>query len=212
MILGYYLTTSPPAFLTSIRTWPAEIYNPDSIIAAVQQQWREHPTDRNLMEALADLYKATNQPGEAVKFFVRLGKPDTFEFIRRFRLFDVLREDIVRFLELGTSEEGDPGVEKEPNEEGLGLLIDHAHTITPVIVLKELSLRPYFQYRYICALREREGGFLEEYGDLQVRLPPKPSLSSNLQGGWLKFYRWNYMPCIIERSYYSFSEHRIHIT
>ena len=187
MILGHYLSTSPLAFLTRIRTWPIEIYNPDPIIAAVQQKWHEHPTDRNLLEALADLYQATNQPHEAVKFFVRLGKPDTFEFIRRFRLFDVLREDIVRFLELGTGEDADARVEKEPNEEGLVLLIDHAHTITPETVLKQLALRPYFQYRYICALREREGGFLEEYGDLQVPFPLIRSHSPKLQVHGLRF-------------------------
>jgi hypothetical protein len=168
MILGYYLNTSAAAFLAHIRSWPPTIYNPDPIIAAVHSQWRSHPDDRNLMESLADLYQNTDQPHEAVKFLVRLGKPETFEFIRRFRLFDVLRGDIVRFLEL-RAQPGDGG-EVEPNEEGLQLLIDHAHTITPETVLTELSHRPYFQYRYVCALRERQGGFLEDYGDLQVEL------------------------------------------
>jgi len=55
------------------------------------------------MESLAELYLLTNQPVEVVKFYVRLGKPETFEFIRRFRLFDVIKDDVVRFLELNSS-------------------------------------------------------------------------------------------------------------
>jgi hypothetical protein len=171
MILGYYLDTSPQAFLSVIHTWPSEIYNPDPIIAAVQTKWRSSPQDRNLMESLAELYLITNQPVEVVKYYARLGKPETFEFIRRFRLFEVLKDDVARFLELKSpsfQEDGTEGGEEEPNSEGLALLIDHAHTILPEGVLNQLSSRPYFQYCYIRALREREGGFLEEWGDLQV--------------------------------------------
>ena len=120
------------------------------------------------MESLAELYLLTNQPVEVVKFYVRLGKPETFEFIRRLRLFDVIKDDVVRFIELKSpaSEENRPEggneAEEEPNSEGLALLIDHAHTILPEGVLKQLSDRSYFQYCYIRALREREGGFLED--------------------------------------------------
>lgn len=171
MILGYYLDSSPPTFLSVIHSWPSEIYNPDPIIAAVQTKWHNNPTDKNLMESLAELYLIVNQPAEVVKYYVRLGKPETFEFIRRFRLFDVIRDDVVRFLELKgpeyTEEEEREG-EEEPNSEGLDLLIDHSHTILPATVLKQLTVRPYFQYCYIRALREREGGFLEDWGDLQV--------------------------------------------
>lgn len=123
------------------------------------------------MESLAELYLITNQPREVVKYYVRLGKLETFEFIRRFRLFDVIRDDVVRFLELkGPESEGESevGEEEEPNSEGLDLLIDHSHVILPATVLKQLTNRPYFQYCYIRALREREGGFLEDWGDLQV--------------------------------------------
>ena len=124
------------------------------------------------MESLAELYLITNQPVEVVKYYVRLGKPETFEFIRRFRLFEVVKDDVVRFLELkspSSEESGTEGGEEDPNSEGLALLIDHAHTILPKGVLNQLSSRPYFQYCYIRALREREGGFLEDWGDLQVQ-------------------------------------------
>lgn len=166
MILGYYLDTSPHLFLTMIHTWPSDIYNSETIISALQTKWRSNPTDKNLMESLAELYLITNQPVEVVKFYVRLGKPETFEFIRRFRLFDVIKDDVVRFLDLKSPalEDGDG----EPNSEGLALLIDHSHTILPDVVLKQLSTKPYYQYCYIRALREREGGFLEDWGDLQV--------------------------------------------
>jgi hypothetical protein len=168
MILGHYLDTSPAAFLSVVHTWPSEIYNPEPIIAAVQTKWRANPSDKNLMESLAELYLITDQPREVVKYYVRLDKPETFEFIRRFRLFDVVKDDIVRFLQLKS-----PAVEVEegePNPEGLALLVDHSHTIIPETVLKQLSDYPYFQYCYIRALREREGGFLEDWGDLQVEL------------------------------------------
>jgi len=194
MILGYYLDTSSAAFLSAVHNWPSEIYNPDPIIAAVQTRWRLEPTDRNLTESLAELYLIVDQPREVVKYYVRLDKPETFEFIRRFRLFDVIQDDVLRFLELRTREDqGD-----EPNAEGLTLLIDHSHTISPEKVLKQLSAKPYFQYCYIRALREREGGFLEEYGDLQVELYAafnreellhflKTSNSYNLEKVWESF-------------------------
>lgn len=178
MILGYYLDTSPHAFLSVIHSWPPEIYNPDPIIAAVETKWRNHPKDRNLLESLAELYLIVDQPREVVKYYVRLGKPETFEFIRRFRLFDVVKDDVMRFLELKAptdeDEEGEGGSGKEePNSEGLALLVDHSHTIVPEMVLQQLTQKPYFQYCYIRALREREGGFLEDYGDLQVELYAK---------------------------------------
>ena len=167
MILGYYLDHSPAVFLSFITNWPSEIYNAEPIITAVRNKWRANPTDRNLMEALAQLYQITDQPHEVVNFYVRLGKPDTFEFIRRFRLFDFVKSDVLSFLELKTP--SDEGECEEPNVEGLALLIDHSHTISPDTVLKQLNSKPYFQYCYIRALRERGGGILEDYGDLQVR-------------------------------------------
>lgn len=166
MILGQYLDTSPQAFLSIVHTWPSEIYNAEPIIAAVETKWRAQPTDRNLMESLAELYLLTNQPRKVVQFYVHLDKPETFEFIRRFRLFDVIKDDVTRFLQLKSRR--DNGKEGEPNSEGLALLIDHSHTIPPETVLKQLDHLPYFQYSYIRALREREGGFLEDWGDLQV--------------------------------------------
>ena len=169
MILGYYLDVSPAAFLSAVHNWPSDIYNPEPIISAVQTKWATHQDDHNLMEALAELYLITDQPREVVKFYVRLNKPETFEFIRRFRLFDVVKEDVERFLKLKVQgqEENEP---EEPNAEGLALLIDHSHTIPPETVLKQLSSNQYFQYFYVRALREREGGFLEDWGDLQVDL------------------------------------------
>src|SRR5579859_1339564 len=170
MILGYYIDASPGAFLRVIHTWPTDIYNPDSIISAVQTKLRANPTDKNLLESLAELYIITDQPREVVKLYVRLNKPETFEFIRRFRLFDVVRDDVSRFLHLRPPESEDLP-EGEPNPEGLALLIDHSHTILPGAVIRQLAKEPYFQYHYIRALREREGGFLEDWGDLQVYLP-----------------------------------------
>src|SRR5579862_7568966 len=168
MILGYYIDTSPPLFLKTIHTWPSEIYSPPSIISAVQTKLRSNPSDRNLLESLAELYIITSQPREVVKLYVQLNKPETFEFIRRFRLFEVVKDDVSRFLHLRTPESEGMG-EGEPNPEGIKLLIDHSHTITPEMVLGQLEREPYFQYQYIRALREREGGFLEDWGDLQVQ-------------------------------------------
>jgi vacuolar protein sorting-associated protein 41 len=171
MILGYYLDYTPAMFLSTIRQWPSDIYNPEPIIAAVQTKWRSNPDDKNLMEALAELYQFVDQPRDVVRFYMLLAKPETFEFIRRFRLFDVIQDDVYRFLELkSSSEEEQQSERKEPNTEGIALLIDHSHTISPETVLKQLKAHPYFQYCYIKALREREGGFLEDWGDLQVEL------------------------------------------
>jgi len=170
MILGYYIDISPGAFLKIIHTWPSDIYDPSSIISAVQTKLRANPTDRNLLESLAELYIITEQPREVVKLYVRLNKPETFEFIRRFRLFDVVRDDVLLFLHLRGPEE-EEGKEGEPNPEGLALLVDHSHTILPGTVIRQLAQEPYFQYHYIRALREREGGFLEDWGDLQVDIP-----------------------------------------
>ena len=169
MILGYYLDTSPPAFLSAVHNWPSEIYDTEAIINAVQTKWRQHQSDRNLMESLAELYLITDQPKEVVKFYLRLGKPETFEFIRRFRLFDDVKDDVLRFLELKSPSDEDSKTD-EPNADGLSLLIDHSHTIPPELVLKHLEKKPYFQYRYILALGEKLGGILEEWGDLQVEL------------------------------------------
>jgi vacuolar protein sorting-associated protein 41 len=172
MILGYYLDTSPAMFLKTVHEWPSEIYNPDPIITAVQTKWRSNPDDKNLMEALAELYLIVDQPREVVRFYMRLAKPETFEFIRRFRLFDVVQDDVYRFLRLKSPLTEELENDREvPNPEGLALLIDHSHTIPPETVLKQLSDHPYFQYCYIKALREREGGFLEDWGDLQVCFP-----------------------------------------
>ena len=124
------------------------------------------------MESLAELHLIVDQPREVVKYYARLGKPETFEFVRRFRLFDVVKDDVVRFLELKvpTDDEGDGEQGEEPNSEALALLVDHSHTIVPDTVLQQLTTKRYFQYCYIRALRERDGGFLEDYGDLQVEL------------------------------------------
>jgi hypothetical protein len=190
MILGHYLDTSPQTFLSLVHTWPSEIYNADPIIAAVQTKWRADPTDRNLMESLGELYLITDEPRQVVQFYLRLDKPETFEFVRRFRLFDVVKDDVVRFLQLKSQRED--MAEGEPNPEGLALLIDHSHTIPPETVLGQLSDLPYFQYCYIRALREREGGFLEDWGDLQVAILSKIN------------DRWNYTLHTTERNCYIF--------
>jgi hypothetical protein len=150
------------------------------------------------MESLGELYLITNQPRQVVQFYLRLDKAETFELVRRFRLFDIVEENAVRFLQLKSRQ--DDVAQGDPNPEALALLIDHSHTIPPATVLKQLSKLPYFQYCYICALREREGGFLEDWGDLQV----------------FTLERWaddrsSCMLRIIGRNCYTFSRHRIHI-
>ena len=204
MILGYYLDTSPQAFLSVIHTWPSEIYNPDPIIAAVQTKWQSSPQDRNLMESLAELYLITNQPVEVVKYYVRLGKPETFEFIRRFRLFDVLKDDVVRFLELKSpsfEEDRTEGGEEEPNSEGLALLIDHAHTILPEGVLNQLSsstLLSVLLYSRFKGTRRRISGRLGGFTGTSTRRD-------------LFNCRLNCTQRLIGRNWFTFSRHQIHI-
>ena len=95
--------------------------------------------------------------------------------------------------------------EGEPNPEGIKLLIDHSHTITPEMVIGQLEMEPYFQYQYIRALREREGGFLEDWGDLQVRIPYFDLIShfNYISLGDETDGRCNYTPNFNEMSYCS---------
>ena len=208
MILAYYLAhdrevmflllllfcinrLTAQALLRTIKDWPSNIYDVQSLIVAILPE----PQTKVLMECLAELYIANRQPGQALQYCLRLRRPNVFQLIQDNNLYTDVQGQVLLLVEFDQElietrrkageKQGKLGENTVDRGQAISLLVNYTQSI-PVSsilarglraltvvqmsrVVQQLESRPYYLYMYLDALFERDRHLGYQYADRQVR-------------------------------------------
>ncbi|KAG9442877.1 hypothetical protein H6P81_018731 [Aristolochia fimbriata] len=160
------LTTNPELhkdLLSTIKSWPPVIYNAVPVMSAIEPQLNTSSMTDALKEALAELYIISGQYEKALALYADLMKPEMFDFIEKYSLYDAIHDKVVQLTILDC-------------KRAVSLLIQHRDIIAPSEVVSQLLAarkkcdHKYFLHLYLHALFEVNPDIGREFHDLQVEL------------------------------------------
>lgn len=139
MALSYMLGADRAKLKELVSTWPPAIYSSQALSVAIEdalrhvEEGRRHGTEAPdggqdsavLMETLAALYTRNGQPGKALRYYLQLHRPDTFDLIRDHSLILDVRDQAKQLIDF---EEQIWGQEAE-GRQAIELLVQNAHSI-----------------------------------------------------------------------------------
>ncbi|KAF3491466.1 vacuolar assembly protein [Arthroderma uncinatum] len=176
VILGHYVSRDRARFNELIELWPSNLFETDSVTAAIQDQlssMKEGTEDwRSLLNCLAKLFLVGGHYREALRCYIRLQDGDAvMNLIREYHLLDSISEDIPGFILLRVSKsriKTTPTSElEEATSEPIKLLVREAANgiVHPEIVVSQLQEADLglFLYFYLRALWR--GDFVSKEGD-----------------------------------------------
>ncbi|KAL2623253.1 hypothetical protein R1flu_003458 [Riccia fluitans] len=147
--------------LTTIRTWPTNLYSHSTIITAIQLQLGTSSTSDALKAALAELYRMDEEYSKALALYVELQRPDVFAFVEEHNLQADIHDKVVNLMKL------DP-------KRTVSLLIQQSDTISASEVVGQLTKggpdQRHFLHAYLHALFEKDPYAGREFHDMQVEL------------------------------------------
>ncbi|KAI0323327.1 vacuolar protein sorting-associated protein 41, partial [Cubamyces sp. BRFM 1775] len=182
IVLTHFLAHDRQALLQTIKTWPKGIYDIAAVIVAVQSELERAPSSSSmksmgsdtviLMECLAELYTLNRQPGKALPYFLRLRRPNVFNFIKENNLFADVQDQALLLVEFDRElrekrKEAGEDIDTEPVS-AITLLVDHIHPIPNARVVQQLQLRPPYLYLYLDALFHKDLHLTSPYADTQL--------------------------------------------
>lgn len=162
MVLVHLLHTDEAALLATLRAWPSHLYSTQAVAAAIEDRAND---SRVLLECLAQMYLATHQPGRALQYLLRLRHASVFGLIRDNNLYIDVAHRIAELVELDQDMAGT----REPTESVLvPMLVDHIHAIPIQRAMPQLAAFPWYEYRYLDALFERDPPLIAPHANLLV--------------------------------------------
>ncbi|KAE9406995.1 hypothetical protein BT96DRAFT_963264 [Gymnopus androsaceus JB14] len=182
MIVAHFLAHDVQMLFQTIKEWPRDIYDIGAVIVAVKDEVdkvkapaQQTPKTVVLMECLAELYTANRQPGKALPYFLRLGRPNVFELIRENNLYtDVSKTDgmVLSLVEFEFENRSDKDKDGEIGEAGesseaIKMLVDNVHSIPINRVVSQLAPRPKYLFLYLDALVGKDPNLVSGFADLQ---------------------------------------------
>ncbi|OBZ81420.1 Vacuolar protein sorting-associated protein 41 [Choanephora cucurbitarum] len=170
--LAWFLKSDPTALRNTIHQWPRNLYNLSNVIVAVEDVLRKDKNNEILIECLADLYTYNNQPDKAIEYNLRLRRPNAFELIQEYNMFDAVKDKAILLMEFDQYL-----LQKEENKStrpsqmpAVQLLVKNTDAIPPERVVKQLRKNRLFLHIYLDALFDRDRQLGYEFHDLQVEL------------------------------------------
>ncbi|KAK2849612.1 hypothetical protein FQN49_005587 [Arthroderma sp. PD_2] len=176
VILGHYVSRDRAKFNELIELWPSNLFETDSVTAAIQDQLSctEEGTEdwRSLLNCLAKLFLVGGHYREALRCYIRLQDGDAvMNLIREYHLLDSISEDIPGFISLRVPKariKTTPIPElEEATSEPIKLLVREAANgiVRPEIVVSQLQEANLglFLYFYLRALWR--GDYVSKEGD-----------------------------------------------
>lgn len=144
--------------LTTINTWPVEIYDLRSVMADVKSELDAVRTDTVLLEAMGELYVwlfsadgvladynrlvLNRQPEKALPYFLQIRKPNVFDLIRDYNLFTAIQSQALQLVDFDQErvrpQEADGVKEVAGNGKhgrAITLLVEHTHSIPVSLTL-----------------------------------------------------------------------------
>ncbi|KAI8332834.1 hypothetical protein BC941DRAFT_462763 [Chlamydoabsidia padenii] len=173
IVLAWYLKTDQKVLLETIHNWPRELYNLSNIIVAVEDYLTKDQNNETLLECLADLYTYKNQPDKAIEYNLRLRRPNAFELIQEYNMFDAVKDKAVLLMEfdqhLIKKQEAEKAT-KLSTMPAVQLLVKNTEAMKPSKIVRQLRQHREFLYIYLDALFDRDHHLGYEFHDLQVEL------------------------------------------
>ncbi|XP_078448521.1 vacuolar protein sorting 41 [Wolffia australiana] len=149
--------------LTTIKTWPPEIYSVLHVISAVETQIKSASATELLKEALAELYVINKQYEKAFALYADMMNPGVFDFIENHSLHDFAQDKVVQLMMLDL-------------RKAVAMLIQHRDITSVSEVISQLRSCPekcdknYFLHEYLHSLFEVDSNAGKDFHDLQVGL------------------------------------------
>ncbi|KAI9491298.1 hypothetical protein BDB00DRAFT_767376 [Zychaea mexicana] len=167
IVLAWFLKSDHLALRNTIHQWPRSLYSLSNVIVAVEDYLPKDKDNEILLECLADLYTYNNQPDKAIEYNLRLRRPNAFELIQEYNMFDAVKDKAVLLMEfdqhLYDSEQDK--AEKVGSPKPAKKL-----TQMPAKVVRQLRSHLKFLHVYLDALFDRDRHIGYEFHDLQVEL------------------------------------------
>lgn len=157
MVLSDLLKKDHQTFAKVIKEWPADLYNIAFVISLVHGRLDNYPEDTILHASLARLHALDHRYDRALKIYLHLRHPDTFELIKKHNLYDALKENVVLLMEFG-------------KEQAVTLLLENTAHVPIEMVVAELQKHQEYLYMYLHALYKKDPLLGGNYHMLQVRL------------------------------------------
>ncbi|KAI8088964.1 uncharacterized protein BX664DRAFT_263200 [Halteromyces radiatus] len=171
IVLAWYMKTDQKVLLETIHRWPRELYNLSNIIVAVEDYLSKDQNNEILLECLADLYTYNNQPDKAIEYNLRLRRPNAFELIQEYNMFDAVKDKAVLLMEFDQHLIKKQDSSAKPNSmPAVQLLVKNTEAMQPAKIVRQLRSYPEFLYIYLDALFERDHHIGYEFHDIQVEL------------------------------------------
>ncbi|KHN74077.1 Vacuolar protein sorting-associated protein 41 -like protein [Toxocara canis] len=157
------LYNHPLLFHGLIKAWSPELYRVGAIIdmamKRVIQDTPSHPLSAQhiaaIYRALAILHTHERKYDKALMLYIRLNDKTVFQVIERYRLFDLVKNDISKLMEVDA-------------DLAIRLVIENASSLPARTVLTQIAKYPKLQMAYLNRLLERNEG--DEFANLAVRL------------------------------------------
>ncbi|KAI7847520.1 hypothetical protein BDC45DRAFT_525781 [Circinella umbellata] len=189
IVLAWFLKSDHQALRSTIHKWPRPLYSLSNVIVAVEDYLLKDKDNEILLECLADLYTYNNQPDKAIEYNLRLRRPNAFELIQEYNMFDAVKDKAVLLMEFdqhlfenereeaengvgnGVGNKGSPKYLKKPTQmPAVQMLVKNTEAIPPNKVVPQLRSHRQFLHVYLDALFDRDRHIGYEFHDIQVEL------------------------------------------
>ncbi|KAI9281912.1 hypothetical protein BY458DRAFT_468772 [Sporodiniella umbellata] len=170
--LVWFLKSDQVALRNTIQKWPKTLYNLMNVIVAVEDKVKSDTKNIILLECLADLYTYNNQLDKAIEYNLRLRRPNAFQLIEEYNMFDAVKDKALLMMELDQDllkkeEDSEMTPTKMP---AVQLLVKNTDAIPPEKVVKQLGRHRQFLHIYLDALFNRDRHLGYQFHDTQVEL------------------------------------------
>ncbi|KAI9306269.1 hypothetical protein BJ944DRAFT_160178 [Cunninghamella echinulata] len=178
IVLAWYMKSDQKGLLDTIHQWPRDLYSISNVIDAVEDCLSKDKNNEILLESLADLYTYNNRPDKAIEYNLRLRRPNAFELIQEYNMFDAVKDKAVLLMEfdqyLLEKEQNDTtkthSTKKPTDMPAVQLLVKNNEAMQPAKIVRQLKSHPKFLHIYLDALFQRDPHIGYEFHDLQVEL------------------------------------------
>lgn len=148
--LAWFLKSDHIALRNTIRKWPRALYSMSNVIVAVEDVLKKDKNDEVLLECLADLYTYNSQPDKAIEYYLRLRRPNAFELIQEYNMFDAVKDKAVLLMEFDQHLIEMEGSQTKPTKmPAVQLLVKNTDAI-PVSSLLLLFRKSYSHLMSFC--------------------------------------------------------------
>lgn len=157
-VIRSYIKQDSSGFLKIIDTWPSSLYRSKVVIHDVMDVLQFDSHNELLLRGLAKIYTNEHKHDKALEIYLKIGDHNqVFALIRRFGLYDTLRDGLEFLMQLNPLESS-------------RLLVDNQDKISTEFVVSKLKSKPTFLWVYLDQVIKRDPDSHPDYHQKLVEL------------------------------------------